>query len=525
MDSSECPKLGNDIPLECELMSFHTPQVSLLPELLDVEGYPCIQSRTGTCSFKIRIKNVSLVFDNKPFKLRVSAKASLIGFIEPAISSPMIVIRHLLRVHEQPPHTWYKDQGGSIKCMMVDVALVDADGRVVQNREVPLRVLLRYENDLEVKNQGLLKVNNDQLVEIGKSGKCSMKVRIEDVSKNHQKQNFILRIMPNVEPSEGGSPLHGDIAGCLTNPVMVRSKVNPRPKAARQGVPGGAGSDDDTEQFRPPRPVPPVKRQPESGWPTHSQVVPVLPAPGPALAQEQLHSDRPPTSVTDILDWCDFVAVELKLMEWQHIGCEISELDGLPNPSRVLYRCPACWQYKDPARPGVHKPDCMILRALQQYEQQSAMRSRARGESRPLGQAALPRVEDLGLGDWHQPQLPPILEEDGMDMPVEDSHVWAVFMESKPSKFGYFAFDQADSVIGVYVVSNCNLPFFALRQYEGKADTCARETRDRYLECKRMGGALGQDCILSRADCVTLKMLREQALLWHFRVESSGFIN
>ncbi len=39
------------------------------------------------------------------------------------------------------------------------------------------------------------------------------------------------------------------------------------------------------------------------------------------------------------------------------------------------------------------------------------------------------------------------------------------------------------------------------------------------------GAAAGPDCILSRADCVTLKILKEQALLWHFKNESSGFIN
>lgn len=68
------------------------------------------------------------------------------------------------------------------------VHLLGPSGAEVKSRRVPLRLVLMYDNMHRVQNQEILKLSPDSKLVIDEHGKATLRVRIEEVSKNHQKQ-------------------------------------------------------------------------------------------------------------------------------------------------------------------------------------------------------------------------------------------------------------------------------------------------------------------------------------------------
>lgn len=66
--------------------------------------------------------------------------------------------------------------------------LLGPSGAEVKSRRVPLRLVLMYDNMHRVQNQEILKLSPDSKLVIDEHGKATLRVRIEEVSKNHQKQ-------------------------------------------------------------------------------------------------------------------------------------------------------------------------------------------------------------------------------------------------------------------------------------------------------------------------------------------------
>lgn len=62
----------------------------------------------------------------------------------------------------------------------------------MKSRRVPLRLVLMYDNMHRVQNQEILKLSPDSKLVIDEHGKATLRVRIEEVSKNHQKQVLVL---------------------------------------------------------------------------------------------------------------------------------------------------------------------------------------------------------------------------------------------------------------------------------------------------------------------------------------------
>ena len=120
----------------------------------------------------------------------------------------MTVIKQRLKFATDPDKLWFKDEGGRDKCIELSVNLVDHAGRPVQGRDVPLKVTLLYESGIAVVDQGILKAATDCTKAVGQSGSAVLRLRIEDVSKNHQNQAFVIK----VEPDTGYSPLDFDIS-------------------------------------------------------------------------------------------------------------------------------------------------------------------------------------------------------------------------------------------------------------------------------------------------------------------------
>lgn len=291
--------------------------------------------------------------------------------VVPVVTSEMTVIQHRLLIQEKLPELWYKDEGGRDKCMALPIFLVNEKGERVGNRPVPLRVTLLYENEHPVLKQDILKMSPDCQRTIDSSGKALLKLRIEDVSKNHQGQAFRLK----VEADTAQSPMNFDVAFDLSSTISVRSKRNKRrphkgfppqithhiingtstPGSTTSSPAGSNGENDMT--FASTFTAEERRKKMRTGD---------ISSP---MGGNSPHSGNPLTGAMEsVLGWTGAVVNGLHQLEWQTVGYE-SKTDGTADPDRPIYRCPACWRYKDVMtyETAQHDTKCLIANLLLTY--------------------------------------------------------------------------------------------------------------------------------------------------------------
>eukprot|EP00468_Gymnochlora_sp_CCMP2014_P008082 CAMPEP_0167756402 /NCGR_PEP_ID=MMETSP0110_2-20121227/9368_1 /TAXON_ID=629695 /ORGANISM="Gymnochlora sp., Strain CCMP2014" /LENGTH=548 /DNA_ID=CAMNT_0007642513 /DNA_START=215 /DNA_END=1864 /DNA_ORIENTATION=- len=347
-------KVGHKVPIEITLLYGKGDKVEDQSILEALGGSDLAISTQGMAIVKFRIKEVSMKHENRPFRLKFDCpKSDLHPFVNPVVSAPMTVIRHKLSIRPDAefPETWYKDEGGRDKYIHVHCVLVDSQNSVVQNREVPLRVVLTYEGDAdnEVKDQSILKFSNDSHSKIHRNGMALLKVRIEEVSKNHQKQPFCVKVSPDTSYS----PANCDIAIDVSPPITVKSKRNKNKN--KRNLKSGRDK----------------KARYDRGMAASSLLDmsgPLASTPFPAEQVAKLQGGDLKTVLSLSRSWCQYVLETLKNMEWHHVGFEVLE-GGQINLHRPLYRCPYCWAYKDTLREPRHHPDCRLAKALSSFKQ------------------------------------------------------------------------------------------------------------------------------------------------------------
>ena len=120
------------------------------------------------------------------------------------------------------------------------VSLRDYKNDIVRTRKVPLKAILMYENGGMAPDQSILRVVGDarQLNIETSSGYTVLKLRINEVSRSHQKQNFVIRICPDTM----AHPLMNDIAPDQTSPIDVMSKPRPPKGGGSSSLGHGAAS-------------------------------------------------------------------------------------------------------------------------------------------------------------------------------------------------------------------------------------------------------------------------------------------
>lgn len=199
-------------------------------------------STTSPCKLKCKIQMKQDLHRDKRvvFSILVSTRNSNLG-ISPAYSAPIQLVNYKLRIAIDSTWTniWYKDEGGRDKSMEATAELYNKDNE--QHRErVPLSLTLYYapnaddHDPVKVSNQEILRLlgSSSKLSTDKTSGRATIRFRIEDVSKNHQGQDFVLRIAPDARKG------FFDIAPGFTPSVSVRSKRNKRTRAGSvQGRP------------------------------------------------------------------------------------------------------------------------------------------------------------------------------------------------------------------------------------------------------------------------------------------------
>ena len=384
------PRCGYEMPISLKLFYYENPRVAAPPELLEIDPTTLtIRKDNGSCEARCRILACSMDVENREFMLCAEAldKSSVVE----AISIPMKVMRHRLVIDEARlkwEETWYKDEGGRDKCIEIPVRLVDAADHLVTSRKLPLKITLLYETTLiVVTDQTILKLspphggppqvesfvaNNAELVV--EEGVALVRLRIEDVSKNHQGQNFIIKIAPDTL----SSPMDCDVAHAITPRVTVRSKRNKRRAAQQQmnqtsRLSGGSGHQ--ANNGGPFAPSPAVSGNNLMAMPPHhaspanlTAMLPVAPMPPPsqqpesssgtshiagsiakslrsadnltkmaANAQNDLNENRARTALQAAMGWIKTALGELRQMEWQHIGYEALGDGSGYDQSKPLY--------------------------------------------------------------------------------------------------------------------------------------------------------------------------------------------
>lgn len=186
--------------VSCKITSANLPQCSIIGKRFSIT----LSKKTDSGSSRVtELKTVT----TRPFKLatyKLDVKA------------------------ESWDEIWYKDEGGREKCMQVTVSLRDGENNVITGRSVPLKLTLLYDNDerhIEVMRQEILQTAGPPKHIIKPEiGSTSVRFRIEDVSKNHQGQQFKVYI-------EEDTSTISDIAPSSTPCVSIRSKRKKRNRA------------------------------------------------------------------------------------------------------------------------------------------------------------------------------------------------------------------------------------------------------------------------------------------------------
>ena len=161
-------------------------------------------------------------------KNRVSAKLHFTAAgVGGCTTDSITLVRAKLQVSVGDDWTdvWYKDEGGRDKSIETIVSAYDKQNNLLRD-SIQLEIKLCYDSlgTPPVSNQDILRrLGSDRALHIDpKTGRAKVRYRVEDVSKNHQGQNFTLLISAAAK-SDGAT-----IGPTKTPPVNVRSKRNKR---------------------------------------------------------------------------------------------------------------------------------------------------------------------------------------------------------------------------------------------------------------------------------------------------------
>mmetsp|Transcript_10643 Transcript_10643/g.31111 ORF Transcript_10643/g.31111 Transcript_10643/m.31111 type:complete len:796 (+) Transcript_10643:32-2419(+) len=237
---------------------------------------------------------------------------------------------------------WYKDEGGRDKCMEVSVAIYDKDGQLKTGENIPLKPVLCYDvsggaPESKVGNQEILRTLGTANIVLDKdTGRTKLRFRVEDVSKNHQGQNFCLKVAPDI-----GTKRYKDIAPAFTPAVNVRSKRNKRSRGGSNRQPSGRNENTGRSTDSPN-----ATRQRLSGVFGGGQEG--LRPGGQGATLNPNNADALQQAMRGIIGWADLVVNEIYPLMWQVLGYQQHE-DGsgpdytrpyhnMPNPNGVITR-------------------------------------------------------------------------------------------------------------------------------------------------------------------------------------------
>jgi hypothetical protein len=288
IDSSSSSTTSNVSVLAC----LHPPtdQATLLVLDNTKNQLTCRISSTLLTSFQIHIRD---------------ANYSSVD-IQPATTRAITLVHSKLQVETSSTSSdwsgiWYKDEGGRDKCMQVSVGLYNQQQELVP-ATIPLTLQLLYFSafnvEVKVTCQEVLRVMGATQLE---NGTARVKFRIEDVSKNHQGQDFVVKLFAADDTA---------IAPAYTPSVSVRSKRNKRHHR-------GGGS---------------------SGRTSEPQTRANSPMMRPAI-DHRVDTDALLDAVRGVSQWANDVVNSLMPLQWSVLGYA-QHPDGSPDYNRPYHNMP-----------------------------------------------------------------------------------------------------------------------------------------------------------------------------------------
>lgn len=236
-----------EIPLSCELLIEEDAS-----EMVDIDPHDNLSAapsdcykifpsqvmidRTGVAKLSLTLSELSVSHGSRKVYIAVQIPDNYILPIHlqplraarPTISTGFMSVRYQLTIQpdvDNPvPEVWYKDEGGKENRIDLKINLIGPNGDLVLNHPVPLKLTLTYASGEHVINQDLLQLAPDSKLIVDESGRALVRVRINDISKNHQKQLFCVMVSPDCT----NAPLLNEISPAVTEPVEVKSKRGKR---------------------------------------------------------------------------------------------------------------------------------------------------------------------------------------------------------------------------------------------------------------------------------------------------------
>lgn len=290
--------------------------------------------RDGESSYVVRFSTIGEEKKNNIFTSPVRTQV-----VRGVATSPTQLVNYkiLAKTGDDWESIWYKDEGGRDKCMEVGVAIYDKDGQLKTGENIPLKPVLCYEitggGESKVINQDILRTLGTTNTMLDKdTGRTKLRFRVEDVSKNHQGQNFVLKIAPDTTAKR-----HKDIAAAFTPAVNVRSKRNKRSRGGGNRQSSGKMGDISGRNSDSPN----ATRQRLSGSFGGGGLDGLRSGlGGPNMSFNPNNADALHQAMRGIIGWADVVVNELYPLQWQVLGYQQMADGSGPDYSRPYHNMP-----------------------------------------------------------------------------------------------------------------------------------------------------------------------------------------
>ena len=258
------------------------------------------------------------------FFIQLSLKDSSCGAdIMPASTRQVNVVNYMINitVNDEWEPVWYKDEGGRDKCMTIDAVLLNREGSLCVGEQVPLQMTLYYDHadqPVKVGKQSIFRVIGPLTSKTDKrTGRATLKFRVDDVSKNHQGQDFRVEVAPDAN-AKGFQ----DVAPGFSPAVSIRSKRNKRQRL-------GSTSRSEPSRYS----TSPISSQ-QARMPGSMRDEPLLGSDAPPFRGVEVSRLR--DAMKGVMQWTEEVVNGLYPLQWQVIGYAQNP-DGSPDFSRPYH--------------------------------------------------------------------------------------------------------------------------------------------------------------------------------------------
>lgn len=194
--------------------------------------------KDGFATFPLTLTAPSSYYGNNDFCLEFSVKSTDDHSVPPVFTDRMYAVTRRIIIDKSLPDVFHNQRGGKNSCIEIYVSLRDHANDIVRGQTIPVKAVLLYDKSYrEVVDQSIL-VSLDSRMVIGPSGESVLKFRIEEVSRNHQKQLFVIRVVPDTI----AFPRNSDIGPDSTTPIYVKSRPTRKKAHLKNQSGGGAES-------------------------------------------------------------------------------------------------------------------------------------------------------------------------------------------------------------------------------------------------------------------------------------------